>query len=81
MLYNKIGRLPDVEIVDGGHDGDDHAYVIVYSIDEAYAVDIPPGVYETGGGYSWKKISNAVITPEDVIIEEVDRDEVAGDLE
>lgn len=66
--------LPDVEFQEGGQDGDDHAFIIAYDADEAFAVDIPPSVYETGGGYSWKKIEGAEVLASDVVIWEVDRD-------
>lgn len=70
-----IGRIiPEVEFTDGGHEGDDHAFIIVYDDLEAYAVDIPPGVYEIGSGYSWKKIQGVEITPQDIVITRVDRD-------
>lgn len=71
------GALPDVQVQEGGQDGDDHAYLVVYDEDEAYAVDVPPGVYETGGGYSWKKVQGAEVGPQDVTISKVDRDLVA----
>lgn len=54
------------EVTDGGHDGDDHAWVIAYNQNSAFGVDIPPETYETGGGYCWKKIPNVKITPNDV---------------
>ena len=76
-LAEVVARLDGVEIVDGGHDGDDHAWLIVYDHAEAYAVDVPPGVYEEGGGYSWRKIDGARIGPEDVAIWRVDRAHVA----
>lgn len=66
--------ISGIEFTDGGHEGDDHAFVIVYNDSEAYAVNIPPEVYEVGGGYSWKKIKGAKITEQDVIITKVDRD-------
>lgn len=66
--------LPDVRITDGGQDGDDHAFIIVYDESEAYAVDVPPSVYETGGGYSWKKRQDAEVTPDDVVVWKVDRE-------
>jgi len=59
-------------LVDGGQDGDDHAYVIAHNGDEAFAVDIHPEVYETGGGYSWTKIPGAKIDPADVMIDRMD---------
>ena len=47
----------------GGQDGDEHAWVTAQLGDEAYGVDIPPSVYETGGGYSWKKKRGAKFPP------------------
>ena len=41
-------RYDDVGIMDGGQDGDDHAYPIAYRNGAAFAIDIPPDVYETG---------------------------------
>lgn len=73
VVYEK---LRGVETTDGGQDGDDHAFPIVYDDKEAFAVDIPPGVYETGGGYRWKKRKGARITADDVVIESVRRSDV-----
>jgi hypothetical protein len=67
----------DVTVIDGGHDGDDHAFLIVYDDRDAFAVDIPPGVYETGGGYDWKKIPDVTIDGDDVEIYPVRRSDVA----
>jgi hypothetical protein len=67
-------HLPDVEVTDGGQPGDDHAWIVVYDDREAFAVDVPPGVYETGGGYSWKKVPDAKVAPEDVTIDAVPRE-------
>lgn len=37
--------------------GEQHVYVIARIPESGiYSVDIPPGLYETGGGYNWKKI-------------------------
>lgn len=58
-----VQGVPDVEIEDGGQDGDDHAWVIVGKDGEACGVDIAPGVYETGGGYNWTKIPGVTIEP------------------
>lgn len=70
IIYEKIGNI---DIIDGGQDGDDHAYLIVYNDSEAYIVDIPPGVYEEGGGYNWQKKPDVTIQASDVIIEPINR--------
>jgi len=36
--------------------GEQHVYVVARTEDGVYNVDIPPYLYETGGGYCWKKI-------------------------
>lgn len=69
-------NVRDVDTLEGGQDGDDHAWPIAQRGDEAYGVDIPPGVYESGGGYSWKKISDVVFKPEYIVIFPVDPQEV-----
>ena len=70
VITSKAENSPDIS--DGGHDGDDHAWIIVQSGDEAYGVDIPPHVYERGGGYSWTKVQGVRILPEHVVIFPID---------
>jgi hypothetical protein len=60
--------MPDAEIEDGGHDGDDHAYVLVTLGAEQAFVDIPSDVYETGGGYVWKKKPGVRLTEADIMV-------------
>lgn len=48
--------IPDVEVEEGGQEGDDHNWVMVRKGNEIYGVDIPYWIYERGGGYSWTKI-------------------------
>ena len=57
-----------IDSVEGGQDGDDHAWLVAYDAQEAFAVDIPPGAYERGGGYVWRKLPGARVDPEDVVI-------------
>ena len=57
-----------VDIFDGGHDGDDHAWVVVQDGREAFGVDIPPAIYEYGGGYRWTKREGVTFEPGHVII-------------
>jgi len=61
-------NVSDVELFDGGQDGDDHAWTIAQLGGEAYGVDIPPNVYESGGGYSWRKIEGVKIQPGHIIV-------------
>ncbi len=78
VIYN---TLENVECIDGGQDGDDHAYTIVHNNKEAYEVDIPHSLYESGGGYSWKKIEGVVFSQEDVIIHPVKLSDIYPDNE
>ena len=68
----------DVGIYEGGQPGDDHAWLIVYNKErtEAYGVDIPPGVYESGGGYSWTVHTGTKIKPSDVVIWGINPDDL-----
>lgn len=61
-----VGAIDNSDSIPGGQDGDDHAWVIAKVGNEAFGVDIPPGFYETGSGYCWKKIPD-VIFIEDMI--------------
>jgi hypothetical protein len=61
-------NIPDVEVREGGHDGDDHAWVIAIKNGISYGVDIPYHVYEQGGGYNWTKIPNVIFSPNHVEI-------------
>ncbi len=76
VIYDKVPI--ECSVTEGGQPGDDHAYVIVYMDNEfgkeVYAVDIPHGVYETGGGYSWKKIPDVKFKASDVEIGALDID-------
>jgi len=67
VIYDTLGaRFPNLETQEGGQDGDDHAWLIVRDGCTAVGVDIPPEVYETGGGYSWTKREGVTIDGGDV---------------
>lgn len=71
-------HFPDVDVIEGGQPGDDHAYNIYRIGGEHFGVDIHPNVYETGGGYNWKKIPDVQFQPEDVDVwehEPIEEDE------
>lgn len=71
-IIDTIYRLGDIEATLGAPEGEDHQWVVASDGKEAFVIDIPPGVYETGGGYSWKKIEGAEIGPRDIVIEPID---------
>lgn len=75
-----LSALP-VSLIDGGQDGDDHAWIIAYTESEAMGIDIPPSVYETGGGYSWTKIPDVTIQPDDVVFFPIKRSDIDVDDE
>jgi hypothetical protein len=65
-----------VDITEGGHQGDDHAWLIAYTDHEAFGIDIPPGIYETGSGYNWKKRPGVKLTANDVEIFRLNRADI-----
>lgn len=69
-----VGAIPDVQIADGGAEGDDHAWLIVHDGQRGYHVDIPAHIYEHGGGYSWTKRPEVRFTPDDVEIAQIPDD-------
>lgn len=71
-------NIDGIEIIDGGHEGDDHAWLIVTNNDEAVGVDIPSSTYETGSGYSWSKIEGAKVDAHDVVIWKINRRDVVA---
>ena len=71
-----ISESDDVEIFQGGQEGDDHAYLIVRRSGEAYTVDIPPYIYEVGGGYHWEKVPDVRIEPGDVVIDKIPEEDI-----
>lgn len=73
------GRTRDAGIVDGGQDGDDHAWLVVFDDYEIYAVDLPAAVYEVGGGYNWTKRAGVRVRPSDIVIDPLVRSDFVFD--
>lgn len=76
QIADAIGTILNEAGIDntyGGHDGDDHAYIIAYNESESYVIDIPYNTYEIGSGYSWKKIPDVTFDQNDVVIDRVER--------
>jgi hypothetical protein len=69
MLDTIYSYLQDVDGTFGSFGGEDHEWIVVSDGNEAFIIDISPYVYETGSGYSWRKIENAKINPNDVLID------------
>lgn len=53
--------------------GENHTSVIANLADGVFEVDIPPHVYENGGGYTWYKKPNVVFDPRDVVIHQLEK--------
>jgi hypothetical protein len=51
--------------------GENHIYVIALLADGVYEVDVSPYVYESGGGYTWRKKPDVVIGPDDVTVSRI----------
>lgn len=67
-----MGSVIPWDTHEGGAEGDDHSWLIVVRGEEVVGVDIPPGVYETGGGYNWTKLEDHRVEPHHVEIFEMD---------
>lgn len=50
--------------------GEQHVWCVSYTETEAYSIDIPYHVYETGSGYNWKKKKNVKFDPAHIFFEE-----------
>lgn len=74
-------NIADIEIVDMGQDGDDHAYILVYDNNESYTIDIPYNLYEKGGGYNWTKIPGVIFKDSNIEIYPIEIDRKALEQE
>jgi hypothetical protein len=65
-------HMPDVNVgTVSSSCGEQHVFVILHNDLEGYSVDIPYYVYETGGGYSWKKIKGVKFLADHISIEKM----------
>jgi len=51
--------------------GDQHVWVFARFSDGVYSIDIPPGTYESGSGYVWRKKKDVRFDPSDLYIDNV----------
>ena len=73
----------NAHVMDNEGMGEQHVWVVAYSGNEAFHVDIPSGAYETGGGYTWSKIPDVQFDGTDISIQRADRttlDYVRGEV-
>lgn len=61
-------NILNVNLTEGGQQGDEHMWLIAHRDNEVYGVDIPPSIYEIGGGYVWDKIPDVIFSPEHINI-------------
>jgi len=73
VVYENLDGI-EAYTQDSGGMGEQHVWMVAHDDEQAFIVDIPPGVYESGAGYQWTKLLNITIEPEDVIVEELDRE-------
>lgn len=57
-----------LESEEAGQEGDDHSFLLVKTKGESFFLDLPSYLYETGGGYRWKKRPNVRFSPQDFVI-------------
>ena len=66
-------NIENVEVMPGGHEGDEHSFYIYYIDHEAWGVGIPYDIYEIRHGlYVWEKLPGVVFEPNDIQIFPVD---------
>lgn len=76
QIAQAIGEIltdANIDYTEGGHEGDDHAYLIAYDDQNSYLVDIPYSHYESGGGMSWTRHPDVTFTPDMIEIHETHR--------
>lgn len=49
-----------------------HVFLVANLADGVFRVDVPPGAYETGAGYAWRKRDEVQLHPENFILERVE---------
>ena len=79
-INNKIQNIMSrngFDIIDGGQDGDDHAYTYAVKDNKAFVIDIPPNIYEYGAGYNWTKKPGIILKPDDIYIDQIPIEDVS----
>ena len=53
-------------------DAEVHVYAVAQAQEGVFVIDIPPYSYETGGGYSWKKIPDIIFDEDYIVVNKID---------
>jgi hypothetical protein len=80
-LFSEVLSGAGIDTASIHFDDVNHVACIAYDDDEGYIVDIPCGIYETGGGYVWKKRKEVMFEPSDITISRIGRRDVQGILD
>lgn len=70
-----------IDHIEGGAEGDGHAFKIAHDDHHAFYVDIPHQHYERGGGYSWTKVPGFKFNQEHVGIEPIPHEWIDDSIE
>lgn len=53
--------------IDNNGIDEQHVWLVAKFQEGVYEIDLPPSVYETGGGYTWRKIPDVQFQPSDIV--------------
>ena len=70
VLYKH--KIDNVQSVCSSHE--QHVYIVGQFKEGVYEIDIPYDIYETGGGFTWKKRPDVTFSREDIVIRRLSSD-------
>ena len=59
--------------------GENHVFAVAALADGVWSIDIPPNVYEAGGGYVWRKLPDVTFSPEHLDFFRISPEALTGD--
>jgi hypothetical protein len=80
-LFGEVIGREGIDTVHIHWDDVNHVACIAYNDEEGWIVDMPCGLYETGGGYRWRKKRGVEFEPSDITISRISRSDVQGILD
>jgi hypothetical protein len=70
ILYSH--KIENIQSVSSNYE--QHVYIVGQFKEGIYEIDVPHYVYETGGGFTWKKIPNVKFDRSDIVIRRLSSD-------